>query len=432
MRFRSTNHQCPEVSLREAVLRGLAADGGLYMPAVMPELPAEFFARLGGMTLPQIGFEVGKLFLGEDVPEDIIHTIVAKALNFPAPLVTLSGGFHVLELFHGPTLAFKDFGARFMARLMGYFVRDAEKELTVLAATSGDTGSAVAHGFFGVPGIRVVILYPSGRVSKAQEKQFTTLGGNIAALEVAGSFDDCQRLAKKALTDADLAGSLSLTSANSINIARLIPQMFYYFGACAQLKESASPVVLSVPSGNFGNLTAGVMAKCMGLRVAQFIAATNANDVVPQYLKDGEFRPQPSRRTISNAMDVGNPSNFARMTDLYEDNLTALRADVWGAGFSDAETEHAMRVTKEQSAYLLDPHTAVGLLGLRAFQRERNTSCQGIILGTAHPAKFAEVVERATGARVPVPEPLAECLSRPGQSVPLANRYADLREFLLA
>ncbi|HEX9224294.1 MAG TPA: threonine synthase [Candidatus Acidoferrales bacterium] len=432
MRFRSTNRQCPEVSLREAVLRGLAEDGGLYMPVTVPALPSAFFARLRGVTLPQIAFEAGRLFLDDDVPEDILQTIAAEALNFPAPLVTLAGDFHILELFHGPTLAFKDFGARFMARLMAHFVRVSGKELTLVAATSGDTGSAVAHGFFGLSGIRVVILYPSGRVSEAQEKQFTTLGGNITAVEVAGSFDDCQKLAKQALTDAELSRTLSLTSGNSINIARLIPQMFYYFAAYAQLKDASTPVVFSVPSGNFGNLTAGLLAKRMGLPVARFVAATNANDVVPEFLRTGKFHPRASRRTLSNAMDVGNPSNFARMQDLYDNDWRALRAHVWGAGFSDADTEHAMRVAKEQNGHLLDPHTAIGLLGYRVFQRQENLPCQGIVLATAHPAKFADVVARATGANVPMPDRLSECLSRPKRSVSLANRYFDFKEMLLA
>jgi len=417
--------------LREAVLGGLAPDGGLYVPLTIPVLPPEFFAWLRGMTLPQIGFEVGKEFLGDDVPEEIIRLISSEALNFPAPIVTLGGDLHVLELFHGPTLAFKDFGARFMARLMEYFVRDSGRELTVLAATSGDTGSAVAHGFHGVAGIRVVILYPSGRVSQAQEKQFTTLGGNITALEVAGSFDDCQKLAKQALSDQDLAREVSLTSANSINIARLIPQMFYYFAAWAQLKDAPLPLVFSIPSGNFGNLTAGLMAKRMGLPVLRFVAATNANDVVPEYLNTGEFRPRASQRTISNAMDVGNPSNFARMLDLYEHDLNALRTDVWGAGFSDADTEQTMRVTKEHYGYLADPHTAVGLLGLRIFQRQKKIPCRGVVLSTAHPAKFADIVATATAARVPLPQGLADCLSRPSQAVPLANRYEDLKRLLL-
>ncbi len=432
MKFRSTKRQCPEVSLRQAALRGLAEDGGLFVPVTMPVLPAEFFARLRSMPLRQIAFEAGKVFLGDDVPDDVLRTIAAEALNFPAPLVTVAGDFHILELFHGPTLAFKDFGARFMARLMGYFVRESGRELTVLAATSGDTGSAVAHGFFGVPGIRVVILYPSGRVSEAQEKQFTTLGGNIIALEVAGSFDDCQALAKQALTDEELSKKLSLTSANSINIARLIPQTFYYFAACAQLRNPSIPVVFSVPSGNFGNLTAGLMAKRMGLGVTRFIAATNANDVVPEYLNTGEFHPRAPLRTFSNAMDVGNPSNFARILDLYENSLAALRADVWGAGFSDADTEHMMRITHKQNAYLLDPHTAIGVLGYRAFLRQTNGPCQGIVLATAHPAKFAEAVGRAAGVPIPIPERLAACLSRTRQSLRVANRYSDLKALLLA
>src|SRR2546426_2951063 len=355
MRFRSTNRQCPEVSLREAVMRGLPEDGGLYMPATVPALPSAFFARLRGLTLPQIAFEAGRSFLCDDVPEDVLPTIAAEALNFPAPLVTLAGDSLILELFHGPTLAFKDFGARFMARLIAHFVRVAGEELTVVAATSGDTGSAVAHGFFGLPGIRVVILYPSGRVSEAQEKQFTTLGGNITALEVAGSFDDCQKLAKQALTDAELSRTLSLTSGNSINIARLIPQMFYYFVAYAQLQDASTPVVFSVPSGNFGNLTAGLLAKRMGLPVARFVAATNANDVVPEFLETGRYEPRASVPTIANAMDVGHPSNFDRMTWLYGGDREAMRLDVTGCRFTDAEVRATIRRVYDERGYLLDP-----------------------------------------------------------------------------
>ena len=338
MNYRSTLRQSPEVSLREAVLRGSAPDGGLYMPVEIPHLTKAFLERLPSLTFHEIAQEVGALFAGGEIPPRVLTQIIAEAFNFPVPLVRLSEQLHILELFHGPTLAFKDFGARFMARLMGYFVQELGKQLTVIVATSGDTGSAVAQAFLGVSGIRVVILYPAGRVSDAQEKQLTTLGQNITALEVSGSFDDCQRLAKQALVDPLIAEKVTVTSANSINIARLIPQSFYYFSAVAQLGPSESLPVFSVPSGNFGNLTGGLLAKRIGLGVGPFIAATNANDVVPEFLRSGTLIPRPSRHTISNAMDVGNPSNFARIVDLYDNDLQAIRRDILGCSFSDEET----------------------------------------------------------------------------------------------
>jgi threonine synthase len=319
-----------------------------------------------------------------------------------------------------------------MARLMGHFVQETEKLLTVIVATSGDTGSAVAHAFLGVPGTRVVILYPAGRVSDAQEKQLTTLGQNIAALEVTGSFDDCQRLAKQALVDPTVTQKLTITSANSINIARLIPQMFYYFGAYSQLRDAAIPVVFSVPSGNFGNLTAGLFAKRIGLPAAQFIAATNTNDVVPEFLRSGHLIPRASRRTLSNAMDVGNPSNFARMVDLYGNDLRAIRQDIWGCSFSDEETLRAMHDVDQRYSYMLDPHTAVGLLGWESFSKQNQGIAQGIVLATAHPAKFAETVTRATGIQPEMPERLAGFLKRPKQSIPLPDRFSALQEFLLS
>src|SRR2546422_9347628 len=366
MRFRSTNRQCPEVSLREAVMRGLPEDGGLYMPATVPALPSAFFARLRGLTLPQIAFEAGRSFLCDDVPEDVLPTIAAEALNFPAPLVTLAGDSLILELFHGPTLAFKDFGARFMARLMGYFVRGETRPLTVLVATSGDTGSAVAHGFLRVPGIRVVILYPSKRISEAQEKQFTTLGENITALEVSGTFDDCQRLVKQAFADEPLNKRAFLTSANSINVGRLLPQMFYHVAAYRQLPVASVPLIVSVPSGNFGNLTAGLFAKRIGLPVAKYVASTNANDVVPQYLRTGEFHPRAAQATFSNAMDVGNPNNFPRLLDLCRNRLEYVQKEIWGHGATDAETLAAMRMLHDKFGYISDPHTAVGESGWEA------------------------------------------------------------------
>lgn len=432
MKFRSTLRRSPEVSLRDAVLHGSAPDGGLYMPVEIPLLKKGFIESLSSLTFPEIALEVGAQFAGDEVPPGVLTKIVTESFNFPVPLVALSERLHILELFHGPTLAFKDFGARFMARLMGYFVQESGKQLTVIVATSGDTGSAVAHAFLGVSGIRVIILYPAGRVSSAQEKQLTTLGQNITALEVSGSFDDCQRLAKQALVDPALTEKLIITSANSINIGRLIPQSFYYFSAVGQLNSPGIPPVFSVPSGNFGNLTGGLLAKRLGLGVAQFIAATNANDVVPEFLRSGKLIPRASRRTISNAMDVGNPSNFARIVDLYDNDLQSIRRDIRGCSFSDEETLRAMHDVEQRCGYLLDPHTAVGWLGWESFEKQNHQAAHGIVLATAHPSKFAETVARATGVRPEMPERLVAFLERPKKSIPFPNRFSDLQEFLLA
>jgi threonine synthase len=432
MKFRSTLRQSPEVSLREAVLRGSAPDGGLYMPVSFPRLDRKFHERLPSLTFPEIAQDIGSLFAGDEIPPHVLNSIVTDAFNFPVPLVRLGERLHILELFHGPTLAFKDFGARFMARLMGYFVAESGKQLTVIVATSGDTGSAVAHAFLGVGGIRVVILYPAGRVSSAQEKQLTTLGQNITALEVTGSFDDCQRLAKQSLVDPVLTEALTLTSANSINIARLIPQSFYYVAAVAQLGPSENPPVFSVPSGNFGNLTGGLLARRIGLGATQFIAATNTNDVVPEFLRSGKLIPRASRHTISNAMDVGNPSNFARIVDLYDNDLQAIRRDIWGCSFSDEETLSVMHDMEQGYGYVLDPHTAVGVLGWLSYAKQNQGAAPGIVLATAHPAKFAETVARAIGVRPEMPERLATFLERPKKSISFPNRFAELQEFLLS
>jgi len=431
MKFRSTLRRSPEVTLREAVLHGSAPDGGLYVPVVLPQLPSDFLQRLPSLTFPEIAREVGALFVGEDVSSGVLTDIANAAFDFPVPLVSLSERLHILELFHGPTLAFKDFGARFMARLMEHFVAESGQQLTVIVATSGDTGSAVAQAFLGLAGIRVVILYPAGRVSDAQEKQLTTLGQNIIALEVAGSFDDCQRLAKQALVDPTLTSRLTVTSANSINIARLIPQMFYYFFAVGQLQNRA-PVVFSVPSGNFGNLTGGLLAKRIGLPVSQFIAATNNNDVFPEFLRSGNLIPRASCHTLSNAMDVGNPSNFSRIIELYDNDLSAIRRDIWGCSFSDEATLRVMHDIEERCHYILDPHTAVGVLGWQSFAKQNHNAAHGVVLATAHPAKFADTVVRAVGIRPEMPERLASLLERPKKSIPFPNRFPDLQEFLLS
>jgi len=432
MRYRSTAGKAPLTSLRGAVLRGLAPDGGLYMPVEIARRSPDELEEFRRLPFTEVCFRVAKPFAGPEVPEEILWQVVSEAINFPVKLVSLSPALHILELFHGPTLAFKDFGARFMARLMGYFVRGETRPLTVLVATSGDTGSAVAHGFLGVPGIRVVILYPSKRISEAQEKQFTTLGENITALEVSGTFDDCQRLVKQAFSDAELNQRTFLTSANSINVGRLLPQMFYHVAAYRQLPVASVPLIVSVPSGNFGNLTAGIFAKRIGLPVARFVASTNVNDIVPQYLRTGEFRPRSATPTFSNAMDVGSPNNFPRLLDLCRNRLEYVRREIWGHSATDEETLGAMKSVYERFHYIADPHTAVGILGWEAYRREHAEPAQGLVLATAHAAKFADIVTRAIGAAPPLPERLAACLQRPKLSRPISNEYGDFKQFLLS
>lgn len=431
MRYYSTNGRSAPVSFREAALQGLAADGGLFLPMEIPRLDPAFFQHSGGMSFAELAEEVAAALLGDEIPRPALREMLRDTLAFDGPLVSLAPGLSVLELFHGPTLAFKDFGARFMARVFSYLRQDEGRELTVLVATSGDTGSAVGQGFSAVPGTRVVLLYPSGKVSRVQEQQLTTMGGNVTALEVLGTFDDCQRMVKAAFRDDALRARLALTSANSINIARLIPQIFYYIFAYAQVTEKALPVVFAVPSGNFGNLTAGLIAQRMGLPVAHFIAATNGNDVVPAYLHSGLFRPRGSVRTLSSAMDVGDPSNFARMLALYDDDRERMADDIAGFSFTDEETLDGIRELFSRYGYVADPHTAVGYLGLTRYLHGADTTAQGIVLSTAHPAKFAEVVREALGREVALPERLRACLERPKQAVTLPATTAALRTFLL-
>jgi len=431
MRYRSTSRQAPLTSLRGAVLRGLAPDGGLYMPAEIARHSPEELEEFRKLPFTEVCFRVVKPFATPDVPEEVLWQIVSEAINFPVKLVSLSPGLHILELFHGPTLAFKDFGARFMARLMGYFVRGESRPLTVLVATSGDTGSAVAHGFLGVPGIRVVILYPSKRISEAQEKQFTTLGQNITALEVAGTFDDCQRLVKQAFSDVELNKTAFLTSANSINIGRLLPQMFYHVAAYRQLPVASVPLIVSVPSGNFGNLTAGIFAKRIGLPVAKFIASTNINDAVPQYLRSGQFCPRPATATYSNAMDVGNPNNFPRLLDLCRGRLEYVQKEIWGHAATNEETLCEMKKVHERFGYLPDPHTAVGVFCWEAYKLEHAEPAQGLVLATAHPAKFADVVKKAIGSAPPLPDRLAGYLNRQKLSLLMSSKYDDFKQFLI-
>lgn len=440
MRFLSTNGKAPPVDLATALQQGLAPDGGLYMPERLPRFPEGFVASLAGADMAETGVRLLAPFL-DGVGEEDRRRLIAAALDFEVPLRCLDDGLYVLELFHGPTLAFKDVAARFLARFMGHLSDGSpERPLTVLVATSGDTGSAVAQAFLGVPGTRVAVLFPRGRVTPLQEKQFTTLGGNVEALAVDGSFDDCQRLVKAAFAERELTETLSLTSANSINVGRLLPQMVYYVHAAAQLPPGSPPPWIAVPSGNFGNLTAGLIAHRCGLPVERFVAASNANDVVPEYLETGTYRARPSLATISNAMDVGNPSNFARMEALYG-GVEALRRDVAGSRHGDGETRAAIREVYDRYGYVVDPHTAVAFLGLREARRGVGEGAlsssslkraPGIFLSTAHPVKFREHVEPLVGHRIEVPERLAVCLERPSRAVPLAADLTGLKDFLLA
>jgi len=432
MQFYSTKQRNRLVSCREAILKGIPDDGGLFMPVNIDIMPSEFFRKISNLSFQEIAFEVAKNLLRNAIPHKILKNIITDTLNFNAPIIQLSNNLFVLELFHGPTLAFKDFAARFMARTMSYLISSTDRKLNVLVATSGDTGSAVAHGFYNIPGIRVIILYPSKKVSAVQEKQITTLGGNIIAFEVKGTFDDCQALVKQAFLDHDLANKLWLTSANSINVARLIPQSFYYFYAYAQLKNKELPVVFSVPSGNFGNLTAGLFAKIMGLPVSKFVAANNVNNTVYKYLKTGVFKPQPSIKTISNAMDVGNPSNFARILDLYDYNVEKMRKDIYGASFSDEQTKNAINEVYNEYNYIMDPHSAVGYLGLKEYLSKEQLLADGVFCATAHPAKFPDIVENVIGKKVEIPLRLKKYLNREKQSTVINKDFKDFKNLLLS
>lgn len=404
MLYHSTNDPKHQVPLKEAILRSLPPDNGLYMPDELPVLGQDFWKVWRDLSFQEIGYAVAEAFFGEDVPEDALSEMVDGTLEFDAPTVEIAPNNHVLELFHGPTLAFKDFGARFMARLMSWLTRDDDRLLTVLVATSGDTGGAVASAFHKVPGTRVIILYPKGKVSGLQEKQLTTLGDNIEAIEIDGTFDDCQRLVKSAFLDRDLSERLNLTSANSINLARLVPQSFYYIHSAKSL--DAEPAFV-IPSGNFGNLTAGLLARHLGLLIRKFVAATNVNDVVPSYLESGDYQPRPSQATISNAMDVGAPSNFARMQALFGDSWDEMIMVIDGLAFTDEETRAMIRRTKAETGYTIDPHGAVGLLAAEAW-RAAHPDCPTITLETAHPAKFLDVMEAELGTgSVEIPERLA-------------------------
>lgn len=431
MRYYSTNGQSSSVSLHEAVVKGLASDRGLFMPERIKTLPEDFFDNIGKMSFQEIAYTVADAFFGEDVEKEALKNIVYDTLSFDCPVVRVTDNIYSLELFHGPTLAFKDVGARFMARLLGYFIKNERKEtVNVLVATSGDTGSAVANGFLGVEGIHVYVLYPAGKVSKIQECQFTTLGQNITAVEVDGTFDDCQALVKNAFMDEELNRHMKLTSANSINVARFLPQAFYYFNAYARMKERnmADNMVVCVPSGNFGNITAALFGHKMGLPIKRFIAANNANDIFFKYLQTGSYEPKPSVQTIANAMDVGNPSNFARIIDLYKNRHDVISSHISGASFSDDEIREAMRQCFDDNKYILDPHGACGYMALK---NGLNAGETGIFCETAHPAKFKDTVEKAVGCMVEIPERLAEFMKGTKQSVRLDKDFKSFKAFLM-
>lgn len=431
MKYYSTNQKAPSASLEEAVVKGLASDRGLYMPEQIKQLPSSFFEEIDKLSFQEISYRVADAFFGEDVPAETLKKIVYDTLSFDTPLVPVNDHIYSLELFHGPTLAFKDVGARFMARLLSYFIRkEGKRQVNVLVATSGDTGSAVANGFLGVEGIHVYVLYPKGKVSEIQEKQFTTLGQNITALEIDGTFDNCQTLVKAAFMDKELNERLTLTSANSINVARFLPQAFYYFYGYAQLKKlgKADHIVACVPSGNFGNITAALFGKKMGLPISRFIAANNRNDIFYQYLKTGEYKPRPSITTVANAMDVGDPSNFARIVDLYQHSHSKIVNDISGATYTDDEIRETVHNTWQQYHYLLDPHGACAYRALCEGLRPNET---GFFIETAHPAKFLQTIETIIGEKIEIPTRLQSFMAGTKQSTPLSSEFADFKDFLL-
>lgn len=428
MKFYSTNDKKHLVSLKQAVIKGLAPDQGLYMPAEIPQMPAEFLDRMHQLSFREIGYEVIQAFFKEDLSEESIIDLVDHTLQFDAPLIEIENEIFALELFHGPTLAFKDFGARFCSKLMSLLVD--HEQIKVLVATSGDTGSAVANGFYNVPGVEVVILYPAGKVSELQEKQFTTLGGNITALEVDGVFDDCQKMVKEAFLDPELNQRMLLTSANSINVARWIPQCLYYFYAYSRLPKNDKKTVFSIPSGNFGNLAAGILAQRMGLAIDCFVAATNVNDIVPEYLKGKAFNSRPSIATISNSMDVGNPSNFYRLLALFDGDEDLLKSTVKGFSYTDSQTFACLKQVKEVTDYTLDPHGAVAYLGLKDFL-DQQPDYIGVFLETAHPGKFNKVVEEALGTPLTLPKRLADFLHGEKEVIQLENDFGSFKSFLL-
>ena len=430
MKYYSLNKTSPAVDFKEATIRGLAPDKGLYFPESLPHIDKDFFSRINDIADEEIAFKVIKPYVGNEIPEDELRRIVAETINFEIPLKKINETIFSLELFHGPTLAFKDVGARFMSRCLGYFVKNNDKKVTVLVATSGDTGGAVANGFYNVDGVEVVILYPSGKVSNVQEKQLVTLGNNIHAVEINGTFDDCQQLVKQAFSDEHLNKQLFLTSANSINVARWLPQQFYYFFAWKQWPDKNNPPVISVPSGNFGNICAGLLAYFSGLPARHFIAACNANKVVPDFLQTQNYIPQKAIATISNAMDVGDPSNFVRILRLFNYQFIDLKNTLSSYSISDEETRQTMEEVYDKENYLLDPHGAVAYLALKNYL-EQHPGEQGLFLETAHPVKFYDVVEPVIHQQIPIPESVQSILNKEKQSILMEADFNDLKEYLL-
>ena len=428
MRFFSTKNNAVSVGFKDALFQGLAEDGGLYMPETIPHLGTDFFQS--NLSYSECAVGMIHPFTKDDLTLAQLSDICELAFDFPIPIKKLNETDSVLELFHGPTLAFKDFAARFMARTMSHFLENENKEITILVATSGDTGSAVANGFFNIEGIKVIILYPSNRVSAIQEKQLTTLGGNITALEINGTFDDCQRMVKSAFQDAELRSRFTLSSANSINVARLLPQSVYYAWAWKQCGEN-NPIIFSVPCGNFGNLTAGLFANRMGIPVEKFIAATNANDTFPYFLNSGTLQDQDAIQTISNAMDVGVPSNLDRIQTLFDDDINLIKKDISSWSFSDDETKDCIQNIHNNFDYLIDPHTAIGVLGLNEYREKTNSRTKGIVLSTAHPGKFADVIEPIIGENIPLTDSLQIAMEKEKISIKMSKKFSDLKDYLL-
>ncbi|MEH6747895.1 MAG: threonine synthase [Maribacter arcticus] len=429
MKFYSLNNTAPEVSFDIAVVNGIAPDKGLYFPEEIKPLPSSFFEKIESLSNEEIAFTAIQQFVSGIVPDNVLKDILKEVLDFEFPIVEITPNIGTLELFHGPTMAFKDVGARFMAQCLGYFSRSNKQEVTVLVATSGDTGGAVANGFLGVEGIKVVILYPSGKVSDIQERQLTTLGQNITALEVDGTFDDCQAMVKNAFLDKDLLAHMKLTSANSINVARWLPQLFYFLFAYKQAKSKGKEIIFSVPSGNFGNICAGLVAQRLGMPVNHFIAATNVNDTVPQFMSTKEYSPKPSKATISNAMDVGDPSNFIRIRHLFKDNFEELEKNLSSYSFDDNQTKEALKEIYNINGYIADPHGAVGYLGLKKYQAQ-HPNTYGIFLETAHPVKFLDIVEETLSEKLEIPAQIKKVMGKTKKSIQISN-YEGLKNFLL-
>lgn len=433
MKFYSTNKKSEPVSFEKAVMAGLADDGGLFMPELIPSLEKSFVEKLEEFSFQEIAFAVTKRFIEDEIKEDDLKRIINEAINFPAPVIPLDDNISVLELFHGPTLAFKDFGARFMSKTMGHFISKLDRELNILVATSGDTGSAVANGFYDTAGINVFILYPKGKVSYIQEKQLTTLDKNITALEIDGTFDDCQSLVKSAFVDPELSAKLNLSSANSINFARLLPQTFYYFEAFKQIQNKSKGLIICVPSGNLGNLTAGLIAKKMGLPVTKFIAATNTNTGFAEFVKTGGFIPRKSILTLSNAMDVGNPSNLDRIRELFNNDISNIQKNIFSDSADDKDTLQTIKSVFDNNNYILDPHGAVGYSVLKNYlQNHADSNYPSVLLETAHPAKFLDIVENEVRVNIEIPERLKACLSKEKKSVPLSHDYSAFKEYLMS